>query len=335
KKSGIRLLSIINDIVDISKIEAGQMGTTLSEVNVNEKIEYIHSFFLPQARQKGIYFSYKCSLPSDQARITSDKEKIFAILTNLVNNACKFTQVGSIEFGYERKGPFLEFFVKDTGIGVSQVQKEIIFERFRQGSKELNKNFEGTGLGLSISKAYVEMLGGKIWVESEEGQGSAFYFTIPYITEKQAQSNVPDIIPAEEESGQIKNLKILIAEDDETSDLLITSILGKNNHVFLHAATGIEAISVCRNNPDLDLVLMDIRMPDISGLEAAREIRQFNKRVIIISQTAYALTGDREMAIQAGCNDYIAKPINKDEFRMLIHQHLNNRKQTNSDNDVN
>ena len=322
QKSCNRLLCIINDIVDISKIEAGQMGTTLSEVNVNEKIEDVYNFFLPQAEQKGIHFFYKCSLPSDQARIKSDKEKIFAILTNLVKNALKFTYEGFIEFGYEKKGSFLEFFVKDTGIGVSEDNKDVIFIRFRQGGKISSKTKEGSGLGLSISKAYVEMLGGKIWVESEEDQGSTFYFTIPYITEKQVQSINPDILPAVEESGQIKNLKILIAEDDETSDVLITNILNKTNHEFLHAVTGNETIEVCRNHPNLDLILMDIRMPDLSGLEATQQIRQFNKSVIIIAQTAYALTGDREKAIASGCNDYISKPIDNEELKALIQKHF-------------
>ena len=326
QRSGTRLLNIINDIIDISKIEAGQMAANISETNVNEKIEDTYNFFKQLIKKKGIHFSYKNPLPSIQSIIKTDGEKLYAILTNLVNNAIKFTHSGSIEFGYIKRDGFLEFFVKDTGIGVSQAQKEIIFERFRQGNKPLTKNFEGTGLGLSISKAYVEMLGGKIRVESEEGQGSAFYFTIPYITEKQIQSNNPDILSAEEETGQIKNLKILIAEDDETSDFLITSMLSKNSHELIHATTGLETIEECRNNPNLDLVLMDIRFPDISGIEATQQIRQFNKSVIIIAQTAYALAGDRKRAIEAGCNDYMAKPINKDELETLIQKHIKNRK---------
>jgi len=322
QRSGTRLLHIINDIIDISKIEAGQMRATISETNVNEKIEDTYNFFKQLTNQKGIHFSFKNPLTSAQSIIKSDGEKLYAILTNLVNNAIKFTHSGFIELGYVKKDGLLEFFVKDSGIGVNQSQKEIIFERFRQGGKQLTRTFEGTGLGLSISKAYVEMLGGKIWVESEEGQGSTFYFSVPYITEKQVQRNNPNILPAKEEPGQIKNLKILIAEDDESSDFLITSILNKKSHKLLHAATSVETIAVCRNNPDLDLVLMDIRMPDISGIEATRQIRQFNKGVIIIAQTAYALAGDRENAISAGCTDYISKPINRDELEALIHKYF-------------
>ncbi len=325
QKSGVRLLNIINDVVDISKIEAGQMGTVLSETNVNEKIDYTYNFFKPAAEKKGIHLSCYKSLPLTQSIIKTDGEKLHAILTNLVNNAIKFTHEGSIEFGYKRKDLFLEFYIKDTGIGVSQAQKEIIFERFIQGGKLLTSNFEGTGLGLSISKAYTEMLGGKIWIESEEGNGSVFYFTIPYVTEKQMQSNIPGILADEDESNQIKNLKILIAEDDETSDFLVTTILNNNSnhHHILHAETGIGAIEVCHNNPDLDLILMDIRLADMDGLEVTNQIRRFNKEVVIIAQTAYALAGDKEKAIEAGCDDYISKPIDTYELLALIQKHCN------------
>ena len=174
------MLSIINDIIDISKIESGQMPVIMSKTDINEQIESISSFFMPEAEAKGISLIFKNSLPAGEAVIKSDPDKIYAILTNLVKNAIKFTHTGSIEYGYEKKDGFLEFYVKDTGIGIRSEQKEIIFERFRQGSESLTRNYEGTGLGLSISKAYAEMLGGKIWCESEYGRGSQFFFNIPY-----------------------------------------------------------------------------------------------------------------------------------------------------------
>jgi len=195
EKSGARMLNIINDIIDISKIEAGQMEVTISETNVNEQTEYIYTFFKPEINQKGLQFFLRNTLPEKEAIIKTDREKVYAILTNLVKNAIKFTQKGSIEFGYNlepaepktagmdgepAKSAELEFFVKDTGTGIRQKQKEFIFDRFRQGSVSLNRDYEGAGLGLSISKAFVKMLGGNIWVESEEGKGSVFYFTIPY-----------------------------------------------------------------------------------------------------------------------------------------------------------
>ncbi len=238
----------------------------------------------------------------------------------LISN--KYTNGGSIDFGYEKKGEYLEFFVKDTGIGIAKNRQEAIFERFIQADIEDPRALQGAGLGLTISKAYVEMLGGKIWVQSDVGIGSTFYFTIPYNTKKQGQSDIEHVVSAEEIDVQIEKLKILIAEDDETSDFLITSILEKNNHEILHARTGIEVIVVCRKNPDLDLILMDIRMPDINGYEATHQIRQFNKEVIIIAQTSYGLSGDRQKAIDAGCNEYLSKPIKKDELLRLMQKYF-------------
>ena len=180
--SGARMLNTINNIVDISKIESGLIKIDIKETNINEKIEFTYKFFKPEVEIKGLTVFFKNGLQSKEAIIKTDNEKVYGILTNLVKNAIKFTYEGSIEFGYEKKGEYLEFFVKDTGIGIPKNQMELIFERFRQGSESHNRGYEGSGLGLSISKSYVEMLGGKIWVESEEGKGSTFYFTIPYNT---------------------------------------------------------------------------------------------------------------------------------------------------------
>ena len=342
EKSGKRMLNIINDIIDIAKIESGQMGISIAESNINEQIEYIYTFFKPEAEAKSIHLFFNNSLPAKESLIKTDREKIYAILTNLVKNAIKYTKKGSIEFGYtivetqhaassdmnpsasmNTPEKFLQFFVKDTGIGIPKNRQEAIFEPFIQADIDDKAAYEGAGLGLSISKAYVEMLGGKIWVESEFGNGSTFYFTIPYNTEKQAYNTIAQVISAEDEEIHIKDLKILIAEDDETSDLLITSMLNKISHEVLHTKTGIETVEICRNNPDLDLVLMDIRMPGMGGYEATRQIRQFNKDVIIIAQTAYGLSGDREKAIDAGCNDYISKPINISELKGLIRKYFN------------
>ncbi len=184
EKSGVRMLNIINDIVDISKIEAGLMKLYMKESNMNEQIEYMYTFFKPEVEAKGIQFSFKNALPANEAIIKTDREKVYAILTNLVKNAIKYTEKGSIEFGYTKKTDKedvkLEFYVKDTGIGIPKDRREAIFERFIQADIADEMARQGAGLGLSISKAYVEMLGGKIWVKSEEGVGSTFYFTLPY-----------------------------------------------------------------------------------------------------------------------------------------------------------
>jgi PAS domain S-box-containing protein len=325
--SGARMLNTINNIVDVSKIESGLMNVDIMETNINEKIEFIYKFFKPEVENKGLRFLVKNSLHSKGASIKTDNEKVYAILTNLVKNAIKFTYKGSIEFGYvlklDREPVELEFFVKDTGVGIPENQKELIFERFRQGSESFNRGYEGSGLGLSISKSYVEMLGGEIWVESEEGKGSTFYFTIPYSAVSEEKIEIINAGSEEHNEVQLKKLKILIVEDDEISYSLLTRTLQKISREGLHAITGVEAIEVCRNNPDLDLILMDIRMPKMDGNEATRQIRQFNKDVVIIAQTAYAFADDNEKAIEAGCNDYISKPINKTILYELIKKYFN------------
>ena len=180
EKSSARLLCVINDIIEISEIEAGLVKISVSETNLNEQIEEIYNFFKSEADQKKIEFSAKKTLKYSDAVVKTDKAKIEIVLTKLLKNALKFTHSGSIEFGYEKKGEFLEFFVKDTGVGIQKEHVQIIFEKFRQENETLSRHYEGAGVGLSIAKAYVELLGGKIWAESEENIGSTFFFTIPY-----------------------------------------------------------------------------------------------------------------------------------------------------------
>ena len=322
EKSGARMLNIINDIVDISKIESGLMKVNVKESNVNEQIEYIYTFFKPEVEGKGMQLFYKNSLPLKEAILKTDREKVSAIFINLVKNAIKYSDKGSIGLGYEKKGKYLEFFVKDTGIGIPKDRQEAIFDRFVQADIGDKRAFQGAGLGLSISKAYVEMLGGKIWVESEEGKGSIFYFTIPYNGETEERNVIQNVVLPEGAKNQIKDLNILIAEDDELSEKLLTVIVKMFGKEVLKARTGVEAIEACRNNPDIDLVFMDIQMPEMDGYEATRQIRKFNKGVVIIAQTAYALIGDREDALAAGCNDYVSKPIRKDKLMEVMQRYF-------------
>jgi PAS domain S-box-containing protein len=323
EKSGARMLNLINDIISISKVESGQVEISYSIININELIESICTFFGPETQNKSLKLSFTSSLPIQEANIKTDKEKVSVILTNLIKNAIKFTSAGSIEVGYDRKGSFLEFFVKDSGIGVPSEQQEIIFERFRQGSESLIRNYEGAGLGLSISKGYTEILGGKIRFENNVDifgakNGSIFYFTIPYNLVNDDIIDKNEIISGAEKEKQATNLKILIVEDDIISDLLISILIKRISKNIMKAGSGAEAIEICRKNPDIDLILMDIKMPEIDGYEATRQIRKFNKKVVIIAQTAYSLSGDREKALDAGCNEYISKPINVSVLNNLI-----------------
>jgi len=333
KKSGDRMLNIINDIIDISKIESKQMKVSLSETKINEQTEFVHTFFIPEAENKGIKLICKNGLPAYESVIITDREKLYAILVNLVKNAIKYTDSGIIEFGYTlrtdnrlAKGSemgYLEFYVKDTGIGVPVNRQDAIFDRFVQADIADSRAFQGAGLGLSISKAYVEMLGGRIWVESEVGKGSAFYFTIPYQVEKEVSPIISEIFKADEVLSQIRNLKILIAEDDETSELLITLAIRSFCDKVFTARNGKDAVEICRNNSEIDMILMDIKMPEMDGYDATRLIRQFNNEVVIIAQTAFGLTGDKEKALEAGCNDYISKPIDVVLLKSLINKYFN------------
>ena len=330
EKSGHRMLNIINDIISISKVESGLMEVNISATNVNEQLKYIYTFFRPETEKKGVRLLLNNDLSDKEAIIQTDREKLYAILTNLVKNAIKFTTNGTIELGCKivvatgHDPLLLQFYIKDTGTGIHRDKHEIVFERFRQGSESLDRNYEGAGLGLSISKAYVELLGGKLWVESQENVGSTFFFAIPYRVKALGQTGSRKLQVTGLPAVKVKKLKILIAEDDPTSEEFITLVLKSMSKELIIARTGTEAVKACQHHPDIDLVMMDIKMPEMDGYEAARQIRQFNKEIIIIAQTAYALVGDGEKAIAAGCNDYIAKPINRDHLINMIKNHFKN-----------
>lgn len=318
EKSGMRLLNIINDIVDISKIESGLMSVTISDVNIDEQLDYIYAFFKLEVEQKEIQL-IKTPFTKQDVIIRTDREKVSAILVNLVKNAIKYTDYGSIEFGYSIKGDYLEYYVKDTGIGIAKDRQDAIFERFVQADVGDVKVLEGAGLGLAISKAYVEMLGGKIWVESQQGKGSTFYFTIPY---RIVDSEKSSLSLSTEHENTAKGLKVLIVEDEESSRLLLAEIMERYSSTILYAKTGAAAVEICRQNRNIDLVLMDVKLPEMNGYEAAQKIREFNPKVVIIAQTAFAFSSEREKAIEAGCNGYISKPIDQNLLNDLMKKHF-------------
>jgi len=322
EKSGVRMLNILNEIIDISKIESGQMRVSVTNVNINSCIKECFEFFKPEAAKKNIDLKLKITLQNTNALIITDYEKLLGILTNLVKNAIKFTESGSIELGYKlnTSKTEIEFFVKDTGIGIPKDKQISIFERFIQADIEAKMAQQGAGLGLTISRAYVEMLNGKIWVESEKNIGTTFYFSLPYNQVKIAGANISeDII---EKQKPIKKLKILIVEDDENSNLLLSITINEFAKEIISVNTGYDAVEACQNISDFDLVLMDIQLPGINGYEATAQIRRFNKEVIIIAQTAFSLSSDKEKSIAAGCNDYISKPILKTELNCILQKYF-------------
>jgi PAS domain S-box-containing protein len=320
EKSGKRMLNIINDIVDISKIEAGQMNIQIQETNVNQLIKDLKIFFQNEANKQGLSLNINYALPDEQSNFQTDHTKLAQILSNLIKNALKFTKTGAISFGYNltnansvlngvaTKTNELTFYVKDTGVGIPPDQTEFIFERFRQGSVSFNRAYEGAGLGLSISKAFVEMLGGRIWVESEVGKGSVFYFQLPFATPDQ---KLPEAEKDHHSKTQLQTLHILITEDDKNSMMLAKIILEDENIVIFEARNGLEAIGSVKNHPEIDLVLMDLKLPAMDGFEATRQIKKLRPNLPVIAQTAYAFVEDKDKALAAGCDDYLSKPIIK------------------------
>ncbi|MCD4680882.1 MAG: response regulator [Bacteroidales bacterium] len=327
-KSGNRMLNTINDIIDISRIEAGQVEVVKSEVSVNNILNEQYLFFNSEAQSKGLELIYKPTLSDKEAIIVTDKYKLEGILTNLIKNAIKFTKHGNVCLGcsLKKESNFeeLEFYVKDTGIGIPSDRKNAIFNRFEQADIEDTRVFEGSGLGLAISKSYIEILGGNISVTSEEGLGSTFIFSIPYTKQSTNESDTEGGVNKIQQVS-LNNLSVIVAEDDENSQLLFKFILNNKFHKITYIKTGKETVDKFRENPETNIILMDIKMPDISGYEATRKIREFNQDVIIIAQTAYGLSGDKEKAIEAGCNDYIVKPINRELLFEKIMLHLSKK----------
>jgi CheY-like chemotaxis protein len=319
EQSGQRMLNIINDIVDISKIESGQMEIQIQEIYLNQLLRDLASSFAGEAKGKGLRLSIETPFPDENSYIQTDLAKLTQVLSNLINNAIKFTKSGAVNFGYIKNGSLLQFYVKDTGVGISEEQIKIIFDRFRQGSDPLTRAYEGSGLGLSISKSFIEMLGGKIWVESELGQGSIFYFQIPFI-ERKVVAN-PLVAKPEQEAAP-KPTVILIVEDDVNSLMFLKTLLKLEGLLVLDANNGLKAIEVVKNNPEIDLVLIDMKMPEMDGFDATIQIKKLRPDLPVIAQTAYALKEDVEKAKLAGCNDYILKPVKKqllmEKIRKLI-----------------
>jgi CheY-like chemotaxis protein len=249
-------------------------------------------------------------LPSNSDIICTDEHRLSQIINNLISNALKFTNDGYVEYGYAQENNSLKFYVRDSGIGIPKEYHEIIFDRFRQVDDKLSRNYGGTGLGLAICKSIVEMMGGRIWIESEPNIGSTFFFTIPYEQKQQMAENKANLVRALD----LKNKIILIAEDDYYNYLLLEKLLQSTSAKLLRANNGQEAIDIFNQRDGIDLVLMDIKMPVLNGYDAIKAIRQNNSKVPIIAQTAYAMTDEKQLAVEAGCNYYITKPINQFEL---------------------
>lgn len=324
QSSCTQLLSIIDDIVDISKIEAGMVELFETITNLNKLLKDFYDFYIPSAKEKDIELFYHCGLDDDDAFVIVDNTKLNQILTNLIDNALKFTEVGQVDFGYKIKNGVIEFSVKDTGMGIPDSEAKIIFERFRQAeNNSVEKLYRGTGLGLSICKAYVEKMGGDIWIDSEPEKGSTFYFTIPYkpVTYNKKESR-DNLFNPDEGNDDWQDKKILVVEDEDTNFLFLEVLLKKTGATIFRATTGTEAVDICHSIPDIDIVLMDIQLPEMDGYEATKIIKSFRPDLPIITQTGYALSGDDRKAFDAGADEYISKPIITKKLLRLIRKYL-------------
>ena len=318
-QSGKRLIEIVNNVLDISKIQTGQIKIEPKPVLLNSLFSDMLTFFEPVAKAKNIDLSFHIQDDGNRT-IFSDEDKLNQILTNLISNAIKFTKSGSVDYGYEIKGDFIEIYVKDTGLGIPQKLYEKVFDKFVQVEQSLCKDYEGAGLGLSICKGLVELLGGKIWVESEINKGSTFYFILPFkaiAVPGQTEGKYPEI------TGKRPKRIILIAEDDWISFQYLRTILEKSDITVLHAENGEQAVEFVRNTTDIDLILMDIKMPVMDGIEATKIIKRIRPDLPIIAQTAYTYSEEKNKIAAIGCDEYLAKPLEYAKLNELLRMYLN------------
>ncbi len=311
RSSSRRLLDIVNDLINISKIEAGQIEIQESVINLRNLFNEIRVQFANLINEE-VRFEIKGADQIPEENILVDQSKLYQVLSNLISNAAKFTSQGEISAGCSLQGDMIEFYVKDTGEGIDPVYQEVIFDRFRQADARPSRLKGGTGLGLSICKAYIEKIGGEIWLESEKGKGSTFYFTLPYKPVAYVKSDDETI------KGERPNFKkggvILIVEDELYNYLFAEYVLKDYGYRIIHSESGQKAIEYIRLYPEIGLVIMDIRLPDISGYDVTREIKMMRPDLPVIALTALALSGDRESALAAGCDDYLKKPITKEKL---------------------
>jgi PAS domain S-box-containing protein len=321
------LLRIINDIVDLSKIEASQMKLEYQQYSLNEACRDLQKHYQDQVNkdpEKQLQIKVHPGLDYQDSWIYSDPTRFRQIMDNLLSNAIKFTCRGVVEFGYRLTDEnTLLFYVKDTGIGIAPNDQARIFDRFSQASEGTSRTHEGTGLGLTISRNLVDLLGGQMWVESQKDQGSVFYFTLPYLKEEGLEWEKATY---DEEEPQWGDKTFLLIEDDFTSRQYMKEILKPTGVKLFWSETGRQALKLFREKPSFDLVLLDLKLPDVDGFEVARQIRLSDTETPILAQTAYAMSGDAQKSIHAGCNAYISKPIDRKALVDKIDQLLNRDK---------
>ncbi|MBK9355846.1 MAG: PAS domain S-box protein [Bacteroidales bacterium] len=315
--SGKRLIEIVSNVLDISIIETGQVILNPERFNLNTFLIDLYNFYHSQAQQKGLQLNYKPGCIDKNCEITADPFRINQVMTNLLNNAIKYTKRGEISFGYRFTNEEVVFSVSDTGIGINRAHHHRIFTRFYQAEHSSARSYEGAGLGLSISQGLVQAMGGKIWFESEAGVGSTFSFSIAV-----AEANEQSVKKPADGYNQVNTDIVLIADDDDTSYMLLMTTLKKRKVGIMRAETGVEAVELVKNHENIRLVLMDVKMPEMNGLEATRIIKSLKPDLPVIIQTAYAFTDDIDEAYAVGCDEYLSKPIATEKLNHIYEKFL-------------
>lgn len=321
--SGYSLLEIINDIIEMSKIEAGQISIHKKPTDVNQLMKIVYNQHSLIARKKNIELRLIPDSTYNNQAFLLDETKIKQILVNLVNNAMKFTDEGYVEFGFRIMQKEIEFYVKDTGIGINQENHHLVFDRFNKITWDTDgkKVYPGTGLGLSISKAFVEKMNGKIWLSSEKGKGTSFFFSIPIEKTDQQALRYDEVKISND--FRLDGKVILVAEDEQRNFQYFEVFLTKLGAKVLHAFSGKEAVDIINEKSDqIDLIFMDIKMPIMDGYEATKIIKTKYSKIPIIAQTAYAFSEDKQKALESGCDDYISKPIAQGKLIALLRNYL-------------
>ncbi|HYW94647.1 MAG TPA: PAS domain S-box protein [Bacteroidales bacterium] len=323
--NGKLLMNLVNDIIDISRIESNQVDLNEGEFSLNDMMSELLSFIQSEKMVKNkdkVELKMITGLDNDNSAIIADQSKLKQVLTNLIGNAIKFTLHGTVEFGYlVENDSTLKFFVKDSGIGISADKLQVIFDRFTQVDQSLTRPFGGSGLGLAISKGFVERMGGTIWAESELEKGAAFYFTIPYKYSVRMKRK-PEEKKQHSQYFNWEDISILVVEDNYVSFKLLEISLSKTGVGIIHAADGQVAIDKVKEHPEIDIVLMDIQLPVLNGYDATAEIKRIRPDLPVIAQTANAMDDDRLKCLNAGCSDYITKPIVLDKLYSVINNYV-------------
>jgi|GEM_PF-811658 len=329
KSNGRSLLTLIDDILDIARIEAGQTNIKLEKCNINAILNELQVFYNENKKQRQkehLQIIIRKAIASDQLLIKTDPYRLRQILNNLIGNAMKYTERGYIEIGYDLPDArMIQFYVKDTGIGIHKDKLPYIFERFRQVESEYNRKFKGTGLGLAISKNLVELMGGSIHVESVPDEGSAFYFSLPFKAGEETpveNKPLPKAQPAAKEFYDFSNKIILIAEDEEVNFRILKITLEKTNAIVVRAYNGAEALEISKSQ-HIDMVLMDLQMPEMDGYEATVRIKQIKPGLPIVAQTANAMPEEKEKCLAMGFDDYLGKPIQLSDLQNKVNYFLN------------